>query len=158
MKIIVNNGWFKKRFIGKVFKQFIIYTSQPSNIEVSVSFLSLVQIQELNNKFRNIDKPTDVLSFPSLELKANEIINADKFKTSVNYDSGNIMLGDIFICNELVSIQAHEYNHSYKRELAFLALHGFMHLFGYDHETSEDEQQMNDIADNILNKLNIKRS
>ena len=88
--------------------------------ELSISFVSLDEIHELNLKYRNIDKPTDVLSFPGI----------------------NESLGDIIISYEKAKEQADSLGHSFERELAFLVIHGFLHLLGFDHETKEDEEKM----------------
>lgn len=150
-------NFVKKRLLIKVFKECLNSLSQPDNTEFSFSFVTEVQIKELNNKYRNIDSSTDVLSFPSLNLSVGDIVNSNNAKTSINYDNGNYLLGDIIICNEKVKAQAAEYGHSYNRELSFLALHGLLHLFGYDHQDEVGDKQMNEISEVILNKLGLKK-
>lgn len=150
-------NFFKKRLLIKVFKECLNTLLQPDNVEFSLSFVSDMQIKELNNKYRNIDSSTDVLSFPSLNLSVGDIVNSSNAKTSINYDNGNYLLGDIIICNEKVKTQAGEYGHSYNRELSFLALHGLLHLLGYDHQDEAGDKQMNEISEVILNKLGLKK-
>ena len=99
-------------------------------------------IQELNKQYRNIDKVTDVISFA----------NCDD-PTSTDYHS----LGEIFICVNRAKEQAKEYKHSLSRELAFLAVHGYLHLCGFDHMTKEDEEVMFKIQDDILDNAGVKR-
>ena len=105
--------------------------------EVSVKITTDEEIQGLNSKYRSIDKPTDVLSFPMHD---------------------NDCLGDIIISLPRAAAQAAEYGHTLRRELAFLTAHGLLHLLGYDHEaSSQDEQEMIQKQDALLSKLNILR-
>lgn len=113
-----------------------LFSSVEEEGNFSVIFVGNEQIKLLNKTYRNIDEPTDVLSFISDE--------EDYF-------------GDVFISLEQAKEQSKDYNHSLKREIAFLAVHGYLHLRGYDHETKEDEKVMNDLAEKILEKANIKR-
>ena len=106
-------------------------------------------IRKINNQYRNIDKATDVLSFPMFEKE--EIKN---LKNNVIEE----VLGDIIISIEKVEQQAKEYEHSFEREFSYMLVHGFYHLMGYDHMEEEDKIQMRAKEENILNKLNIKRN
>ncbi len=124
-----------------------------SNVVISVNFVSEKQIQNLNNEFRKIDKKTDVLSFPNLNKKTTQKLN--EFQNEV-FDN-QLFLGDIVICKNVARAQAKEYGHSMKREICFLALHGLLHLLGYDHIESEDEKLMQKTAEEILNKFGVKR-
>ena len=114
---------------------------------VNIILTNPENIQKMNKQYRNIDKPTDVLSFPMFE-KA-ELID---FKTNVQE-----VLGDIVISISKVEEQAKEYGHSEKRELAFLTVHGFLHLLGYDHMKPEDEKVMFAHQEEILNNFGITR-
>lgn len=107
-------------------------------------------IRKINKQFRNIDKETDVLSFPMFEKQ--EIDNIVK-KGSENQD----ILGDIMISIPKVENQAIEYNHSFERELAYMVVHGFYHLMGYDHMNDEEKEIMRKKEENVLNNLNINR-
>lgn len=115
-------------------------------IYVSVILSSKEYIKNVNAKYRNIDNVTDVLSFPMFEK--NEIEEA-KNKEEV--------LGDIIICIPRVEEQAKEYRHSSMREFAYMLVHGFYHLMGYDHITDEDKPKMRAKEEKILEKLNIVR-
>lgn len=111
--------------------------------EVSLSFVSDKQIHEINKCFRNIDRATDVLSFPLGEI---------------NPENGKNNLGDIIISLEHAYNQCIEYGHSFDREIAFLTVHSMLHLLGYDHvNNTEEEKIMFDKQDLILNKMGLTR-
>ena len=120
---------------------------ETKKLYVNVILTNPNKIQELNKKYRNIDKTTDVLSFPMFERE--EIKNI-----SGNYED---VLGDIVISIDKVKKQAVEYEHSFKRELAYMVVHGFYHLMGYDHIIEEDKNVMRLKEENILKKLNINK-
>jgi probable rRNA maturation factor len=117
--------------------------------EVSVTFVSNEKIQEINREYRDKDQPTDVISFAMEEMGEGEI-------TLKGVDMPRI-LGDIIISIPKAVEQAEEYGHSFIRELGFLAIHGFLHLLGYDHETDEDESIMFTKQKEILNEYGLKR-
>lgn len=150
MKINYSNlkcFWLKSN-INKIFKEVVIQHNLPENVSCNVSIVSEEEIQNLNKEFRNIDKVTDVLSFPFFEdLKFDE----------VNPITNEIELGDVIICKNVAKLQAKKLGHSYKREICFLALHSFLHLIGYDHIEKQDEEKMISMQNKILDKLNIKR-
>lgn len=121
-----------------------------SSSEVSVSFVDNKKIQELNLSFRGMDKPTDVLSFPMLE-------GGDE-DGNINLSTGALTLGDIVISAEKAADQAREYGHSIEREICFLAVHSTLHLLGYDHETSsEDEEHMIKMQESVLSEMGLSR-
>ncbi|MFW5736390.1 MAG: rRNA maturation RNase YbeY [Halanaerobium sp.] len=103
--------------------------------EVSIAFVSNQQIKELNSKYRDKDQITDVLSFPI----------------------DDEMLGDIIISAKRAAEQALEYGHSLKRELAYLTVHGMLHLFGYDHQSEEEKKEMRQKEERVLTQLGISR-
>ncbi len=113
-------------------------------IYVSVILTDEERIQEFNRQYRNIDKATDVLSFPMFQK---DEINCAKIREEV--------LGDIIICIPIIKRQALEYEHSEEREFAYMLVHGFYHIMGYDHIEEEDKKQMRQKEENILKKLNI---
>ena len=119
--------------------------------EVSVRFVDNEQIRELNKQYRNIDKETDVLSFPMFEK--DELVQKIKEK-SFEYED---VLGDIVISIPKVEEQAKEYGHSFERELSYMVVHGFYHLMGYDHIKEEDKKEMRPKEEKILNDLKIIR-
>ena len=114
--------------------------------EVSVTLVDNARIREINAEFRDIDKETDVLSFP---------MGDEEFE--VNPDTDAILLGDIVISLEKAKAQSEEYGHSFKRETAFLVTHSLFHLLGYDHMTAEEEAEMFAKQEKVLEKLGITR-
>ena len=127
------------------------YEKFPSDAEVSVSFVTNDEIHELNREYRGVDRPTDVLSFPMLEGDADE--------GDIDIDSDSVVLGDIIISAEKAVEQAAAYGHSVERELAFLAVHSTLHLLGYDHERSEEEEKdMFEKQEKILIAAGIPRA
>ena len=118
------------------------------NAEVSVRFVDNETIRELNSQFRNIDKPTDVLSFP---LGENGVYDTD-------LTTGAKLLGDIVISIPKATEQAEEYNHTLQREIGFLTVHSMLHLLGYDHENGGiDEVHMREKEETVLTKIGLKR-
>jgi probable rRNA maturation factor len=117
--------------------------------EVSVTFVTNEKIQEINREYRGKDQPTDVISFAMEELGEGEI--------QLNGLDIPRILGDIIISVSKADEQAAEYGHSFKRELGFLAVHGFLHLLGYDHETSEDEKIMFSKQKEVLDEYGLQR-
>lgn len=117
---------------------------EDTELEFSVIIVDNERIHEINKQYRGIDRPTDVISFA---LEDNEEISLDNYR----------ILGDIYISIDKVKEQAREYGHSEKRELAFLTIHGFLHLLGYDHMKPEEEKIMFAKQEEILNGFGIKR-
>lgn len=135
--------------IENMVKTALLYEEFDREAEVSVSIVTNEEIQQINNDFRNINRPTDVLSFPLLTFEEGEVIDLN--------ENEEVLLGDIIISFEKAKEQANEYNHSLKREIAFLTVHSMLHLLGYDHMTEDDEKEMFAIQDEILLKANITR-
>ena len=121
-----------------------------TNIYINIILTNPQTIKETNKKYRNIDKETDVLSFPMFEK--DEIENLKN-----NTDLIPEVLGDIMISIERVKKQAKEYEHSFERELSYMLIHGFYHLMGYDHIEEEDKKEMREKEEKVLQKLNITR-
>ncbi|MFB1080629.1 rRNA maturation RNase YbeY [Jeotgalibacillus sp. JSM ZJ347] len=119
--------------------------------ECSISFVNNEQIRVINRDFRGKDKPTDVISFALEEMTEDEIdiISAADMPR---------VLGDIIISVEKAKEQAEDYGHSFSRELGFLALHGFLHLLGYDHMTEQDEVAMFGRQDELLKGFGLSRT
>ena len=118
---------------------------------VSVTLTNPENIRRINKEHRNIDKSTDVLSFPMFEK--NEI---DKMVKEQDFQYIDI-LGDMVISIEQVEIQAKEYGHSFERELSYMVVHSFYHLMGYDHIKEEDKEKMRTKEEFVLNQLGISR-
>ena len=122
-----------------------------SKLIITITFTTPEQIHKINKEYRQVDRPTDVLSFPMFERKELEekIANQDFEQEDV--------LGDIIISIEKVKEQAIEYGHSFERELSYMLVHGFYHLMGYDHIKEEDKKEMRPKEEKILNELKITR-
>ncbi|MFC4808235.1 rRNA maturation RNase YbeY [Paenibacillus sp. GCM10023250] len=125
--------------------------------EVALSFVDDEQIHQLNKEYRNIDRPTDVLSFAMQEETDEEldiIYEVDDESDPIPYDG---MLGDIIISAERAKLQSEEYDHSLERELGFLFVHGFLHLIGYDHQDEESEAVMTGKQEAVLQQAGLTR-
>ena len=122
--------------------------------QVSIYFVDNNRIREINKDTRDIDKVTDVLTFPIAEFKKGKL---DKTLGDVDMDSGALILGDIVISLERALLQAEEYGHSFEREVLFLVTHGMYHILGYDHMTDDDEREMIGKQELVLAKLNVRR-
>lgn len=119
-----------------------------SNAEVSVSFVDNERIHQLNLMHRNVDRPTDVLSFPL----------GENGEYDTNLSTGAKLLGDIVISVEKAMEQAELYNHSLQREIGFLTVHSMLHLLGYDHENGGiEEVHMREKEEEVLTKIGLKR-
>lgn len=131
----------------------------PYEAEVNLLLTDNNGIHEFNKETRNIDAPTDVLSFPNVEydVPGNFDVVEEQEADCFEPDSGELILGDIIISVDKVHTQALEYGHSEKREFAFLVAHSMLHLCGYDHMTPEEEQEMINKQEMILNNLGITR-
>lgn len=131
---------------------------QPTkNIKYNLYVVSKAFIHDLNLSSRGVDRATDVLSFPTTDIKVGEVLDLDKFKLDIDPMDNSLLVGEIFICNEVAKAQAKKYNHSYRREFCFLFLHGVLHCLGYDHIDENDRVIMEDLQDKILNKCKIFR-
>jgi len=126
-----------------------------SMVSVSINFVSGEEIHNLNRTFRDTDRETDVLSFPNLNKKYDQSLK--DFDAERNFDDKKLFLGDIVICKKIAYAQAKEYGHSKQREVCFLALHGLLHLLGYDHIEKEDEKIMMAKAEEILSMVGVQR-
>lgn len=121
-----------------------------TNLSISVILTTPARIHAMNKMYRNVDKETDVLSFPMFEKEEIEAI-------LVENKQEKDVLGDIVISIERVKEQAVEYGHSFEREFSYMLVHGFYHLMGYDHIEEKDKVKMRPKEENILAKLEIKR-
>lgn len=142
----------------KVIEAVMDYENCPYETEVNLLLTMNQDIHELNLNFRQIDRPTDVLSFPMVDYE--EAGNFDFLEEADEYfhpESGELMLGDIVISKEKVLEQAKEYGHSIEREYAFLIAHSMLHLFGYDHMEEEERLVMETKQKEVLEQLQILR-
>lgn len=145
--------------IKRVINEAMDYTAFPYEAVVDVVITDNDGIWEVNREYREIDRPTDVLSFPMLEYpQAGDFDSIDEEDdTLFDPETGEILLGDIMISGEKVKAQSEEYGHSMERELGFLVAHSMLHLFGYDHMTDDERVVMEEKQREILNHLGITR-
>ena len=130
----------------------------PYEAEVNVLLVTKEEIHRINMEQRQIDAPTDVLSFPLIAYPAaGDFSEVEKDSDNFNPDTGEALLGDIILCVDKIKEQAAEYGHSERREYAFLILHSMLHLFGYDHMTEQEAAVMEQKQRNILEDMKILR-
>ena len=148
-----------KRLAESVVLFCLEYENFPYEAEVNLTITDDEGIHKLNQEYRQTDRPTDVLSFPllSYERAGDFSFLEEENKDDFNPDTGEVMLGDIIISADRVLAQAKSYGHSPRREFAFLIVHSMLHLFGYDHMTSEESAIMESKQKLILNAMNISR-
>ena len=142
----------------KVINAALDYAECPYETEVNLLLTMNQEIQEMNRQFRQIDRPTDVLSFPMIQYE--QPGNFDFLETADEYfhpETGELVLGDIVLSKEKVLSQAEEYGHSIEREYAFLIAHSMLHLFGYDHMEEDERLCMECMQKEILENLQILR-
>lgn len=141
LKINIVNQYNEDKNYDKTIKKVLKVANKHLRLKgsfvINVILINNEEIQGLNRTYRDIDRPTDVLSFEN--------------------DSYSLELGDVFISIDKTMEQAVEYDHSFERELAFLTVHGFLHCLGYDHLTEEDEKEMIEIQKEILEIARIRR-
>lgn len=131
----------------------------PYEPEISVMLVTKEEIHRLNKEFRDVDRPTDVLSFPMMNYEIPANFTGEVFEKSktLSPETGELILGDIVVCSDVVCEQAEEYGHSELREFSFLVIHSLLHLYGYDHMEEEERLEMEQIQKNIMDELRIMR-
>lgn len=145
--------------INKVVERALETEDCPYEVELNVILTDNKEIQAINKEYRQIDAPTDVLSFPMVdyEVPADFSHLEEEADNYFNPETGELLLGDIIISVEKVMGQAAEYGHSIERELGFLVAHSMLHLFGYDHMEEEERAVMEEKQRAILDSLQITR-
>ena len=150
-KDVEPNETFKEIIEIVINKCFSVEKLDNLKLYISVTLTTPQEIRKINNEFRKIDKETDVLSFPMFEKnEIDSIVDCGKNEVPET-------IGDVIISVERVEQQAKEYGHSFERELAYMVVHGFYHLMGYDHMNEEEKKLMRAKEENVLSKLNIVR-
>ena len=155
----VDNPEELKGILEDVLISFMEMLEVPYSCDVSVTLTDDDSIREINRDMREIDKSTDVLSFPLLPFETPgdlSLAEADR-AGCFDPDTGNLLLGDVVISIDHVKAQAISYNHSEKREIAFLMAHSLLHLLGYDHETEDERIEMEKLQEEILNRKGYTR-
>ena len=150
-KDIEENKLYEKLIEKVLTKCFEEEHLENSHLCITVTLTNPENIREINKKYRDIDRATDVLSFPMFEK---EELDEKIKKNDFEHED---MLGDIIISIERVEEQAKEYGHSFERELSYMLVHGFYHLMGYDHIKEEDKLKMRPKEEKVLNDLKITR-
>jgi probable rRNA maturation factor len=140
--------------VVQVVEKVLTYEECEEDYEVSIALVGNEEMRSLNNEYRGIDKETDVLSFPMVEFIDEELEEEDE---NVEYIDEEVALGDIVISMQSVVEQSEDYGHSFNRELAFLLVHGMLHLLGYDHEDEASEKEMLEKQKTILEEMNLTR-
>lgn len=141
--------------IEKAVKAALEFEKVEQKCDVCIIITDDENIHELNREHREVDRPTDVLSFPMMELVPGEKMVVNPLELD---ESGAVMLGDIVISIDRAKAQAEEYGHSEERELCFLTVHGMLHLLGYDHELGEEEEKLHfSRQEEILEAMGVRR-
>lgn len=117
----------------------------PDMVEISLTLVDAEEIQTLNRDYRNVDKVTDVLSFPQFD-DLNEI-----------YEDEEILLGDVVICRQQAELQAEEFGHSVEREMVYLFVHSVCHLLGYDHMEDDEKAEMRAKEESVMERIQVTR-
>ncbi len=147
------------RQVQKVIDKVLDLEAVPYETEISLTVVEKDEIQAINASHRDKDQPTDVLSFPQIEPEANGVIGWETLNTVslMNFDTEELILGDIVLCYQVAEEQAIRYGHSLEREVCFLVAHSMLHLLGYDHMNPQDEQLMMTKQTQVLDALQIIR-
>ncbi|MBK1812863.1 rRNA maturation RNase YbeY [Clostridium sp. YIM B02505] len=149
---------------GKIIEEVIQTALKEESVdkacEISVIFVDNDSIKEINKETRNIDRETDVLSFPMLDYPKGKVYK-DVY-TNYNFDAsffneGDLVLGDVVLSLEKAKEQSEDFNHSFTRECCYLVVHSILHLLGYDHMEDDEKKVMREREESILGKLNITR-
>lgn len=148
-----------ERIAGEVIVAVLDYVKCPYECQINILLTDNEGIRTVNQKMRNMDMATDVLSFPmiSFEGEADFSVVEQNIPAYFEADSGELLLGDIMVSLEKVLEQAECYGHSVEREFAFLLTHSMLHLSGYDHEEESERVRMEEIQDTILNSIGYVR-
>ena len=149
MNIIVNDEGAVNAQMMETLKKAASACTQL-DVEISLSFVSLDEIHELNRDYRGVDRPTDVLSFPMYG-------SIEELEEACRSIPDSAPLGDVVICMDKIKEQAAEFGHSEERETVYLFTHSVLHLLGYDHETEEDRQEMRRREEEVMEELGISR-
>lgn len=140
--------------------QFAAEKTSKENKEMAVTFVTNERSHELNLEYRDTDRPTDVISLeykPESDLTFSEEDLAENSELAEMLDEFDAYIGELFISVDKAREQAEKYGHSFEREMGFLAVHGFLHINGYDHYTPEEEKEMFTLQEEILTAYGLKR-
>ncbi len=168
MIINFNQKLFNKKYIELIKNAYdyaLEYLNVPfKSLEVDIDFVGKKEIHRQNKEFRGVDRPTDVLSFPNL-LKVGvtdsqviaDTLTKENFISDYNPENDTIFLGCITICKDVVFKQAKEFGNSRSREMTYMAVHGLLHLLGFDHMKDDDKKEMRRVEEKIMERLDLRR-
>lgn len=158
-EVEIDLGFDIDSLIKKVIEATLDYENCPYEVEINVVLTDNAAIQEINREQRQIDAPTDVLSFPMAYYETPSDFDhlEEEQEDCFHPETGELMLGDIIISLEKVISQAKEYGHSTMRELGFLIAHSMLHLCGYDHMEEDERNVMEEKQREIMNIVELKR-
>ncbi len=142
-----------KRIVKKSALLATTMLSQPTSISICVNFVDDEEIRLLNKETRNVDKVTDILSFPTFNLNPGDVLDVNSVEAKVCAFKGVVPVGDMAINMAELYRQSKEYGVTVEQELAKLVIHSMLHLFGYDHIKDEDFAVMKPLEDEILSKM-----
>ena len=157
-KVKINDGLVKS--MEKIIDFALKSEKLILDYEISIIYVDNKKIREINNEFRNIDKETDVLSFPMLEYPKGKVYKDIYLESKLDdsfFDESKVVLGDIAISAEKAMEQCEEFGHSFEREIVYLTVHSILHLLGYDHMVEEEKIVMRKREEEILNNFNLNR-
>ena len=170
---IIDDAQYLTETHYKIIEDVVLLTAKKLGLhdktEVDISIVDNETIHDLNKTYRNIDRPTDVLSFAMTEVTSEFDVDFEEIAYFEEGDAASVEttveenaylpehLGDIIISYPKCVEQASEYGHSFERELAFLVVHGFLHLNGYDHQTEEESKEMFGLQEEVLNTYGLTR-
>jgi probable rRNA maturation factor len=157
-KMVVDSSF--ERIIEEVILTALKEEAVDKDCEISVIFVDNDSIKEINKETRNIDKETDVLSFPMLDYPKGKVYK--DIYLNYNFDASffneeDLVLGDVVLSLEKAKEQSEDFNHSFTRECSYLVVHSILHLLGYDHMEEDEKKIMREREESILEKLNITR-
>lgn len=155
--IDIHMPFFERRLLRRVVKKALEVCDFDQPAHVNIALCSNDYIRQINTEHRDRDYATDVLSFPMIEWEKPFAKIFKSMEMDMNWDTGKIELGDIIISYEKAKEQAAEYGHGLRRELAYLCVHGMMHLLGYDHMQENDKTLMREREEEVMKHLNIMR-
>lgn len=162
MKIVIQNKLKRrnlpirgiKEMLHKAVKAALVIEKIPYPVLVSILLVENDEIHRINLKYREKDSVTDVLSFPMLDMKDGRFLSEPG---DIDMDEGRLFLGDIVVSVPMAIEQAELYGHSFNRELVFLAIHGLLHLLGYDHDILDREEKMTERQEEVLSSIGLSR-
>lgn len=144
--------------IKRVIRTVLDYEACPYEVEVNIVLTNNEEIHIINNEYRHIDRPTDVLSFPMIDYEVpGDFLKVEEDMSLFHPETGELLLGDIMISVDKITEQAMEYGHSLERELGFLVAHSVLHLCGYDHIEEDEREIMERKQREIMERISLHR-